>query len=681
MSTDQQNSPTGVDQGLVEQTKQQIQQLVREIADLAKQDVEPQAFYGEFLPRVVQALAAVGGAIWVRGEGGMLQLAFQMNLQRTGLAENENSQYRHGRLLHKAIESGEGQLVPPQSGTGDDSEAANPTDFLLVLGPLKTDKQVEGVVEVFQRPGTRPNTQRGYLRFLDQMCELAGDYLKTRQLRHYSDRQALWGQLEGFTRAVHLALDPRETSYTVVNDGRRLIGCDRVSVALKRGRKCVIEAISGQDLFDKRSSTVQLLGELATAVSASGDAVWYNGDTSDMPPQVEDAIQSYVDESHSKMVAVLPLKRPTDLEEEQTDGETIGALIVEQIEDSRLRDGFRQRVDVVRDHGSVALSNALEHHNLFLMPVWQTIGRAKWLVQARTLPKTIAVAAVILVALGVLTLWPKDFYLEADGKLVPIQRANVFAPMDGEVAEVFVEHNEAVSEGQKLLQLRNVSLDVALLDATGRLAATIDKITTTNRLLIEANRGNRADPIEINRLQSELMQAQETQRSLIEQIELQKKQKDQLLVTSPIAGRVLTWEVYETLFGRPLQRGQIVMRIADPSRGWELEAEMPEKRIGHIAGAQQEIGEHLPVKYVLKTEPDRRRRGELQEVHYAAQVKDEAGNTVRIRVAIDQDELPPHLRPGASAIVNVYCGRRSVGYVLFHDLFEWVQKNILFRYF
>ena len=176
-----------------------------------------------------------------------------------------------------------------------------------MLGQLKTDLESVGVVEIFQRADSGPSTQQGYLRFLVQMCALAGDFLKSHQLRHFSHRQTLWTQLEDFTRVVHASLEPRETAYTIANEGRRLIECDRVSVAIRKGKKCVIEAISGQDLFDKRSNTVRLLGKLATAVVASGDTVWYTGDTRDLPPQVEDAVQAYVDEAHSKTVAVLPL--------------------------------------------------------------------------------------------------------------------------------------------------------------------------------------------------------------------------------------------------------------------------------------------------------------------------------------------------------------------------------------
>ena len=263
------SSEQSLDPQLIEQTKQQIRMLVNEIAQLAKSEASPEEFYGEFLPRVVSALAAIGGAVWVAESSGRLALGYQINLQQTRLRDDEEGQVRHGRLLHRVLSTGEGGLVPPRSGAGDDDEAANPTDFLLVLAPLKAADETVGVVEVFQRADTRPATQNGYLRFLLEMCERAGEFFKTHQLRHFTDRQTLWTQLEEFARGVHASLDPRDAAYTIANDGRRLIECDRVSVAIRRGNRCLIEAVSGQDLFDKRSNTMRLLGKLASAPPAS----------------------------------------------------------------------------------------------------------------------------------------------------------------------------------------------------------------------------------------------------------------------------------------------------------------------------------------------------------------------------------------------------------------------------
>ena len=43
----------------------------------------------------------------------------------------------------------------------------------------------------------------------------------------------LWVQLEGFARAIHSSLNPTEVAFQVANEGRRLIQCDRVSVAAR----------------------------------------------------------------------------------------------------------------------------------------------------------------------------------------------------------------------------------------------------------------------------------------------------------------------------------------------------------------------------------------------------------------------------------------------------------------
>ncbi len=51
-----------IDPGLLEQTKNQIRQLVGEIAELAESDIQPPEFYVEFLNRAVAAVAASAGA-------------------------------------------------------------------------------------------------------------------------------------------------------------------------------------------------------------------------------------------------------------------------------------------------------------------------------------------------------------------------------------------------------------------------------------------------------------------------------------------------------------------------------------------------------------------------------------------------------------------------------------------
>lgn len=673
MSTEQ-----SVDPELVEQTKQQIRNLVREIAQIAKSDISPQEFYDAVLNRVVSALAAVGGAVWSVTETGQLSLEYQINLRETRLADSEDDQVKHGRLLRKVITSGEGLLMAPHSGGGSPEDGSNPTDYLLVLGPLKTAHETAGVMEIFQRPGSSVTVQRGYLRFLLQMCELASEYLKSRKLQHFTDRQALWSQLEQFTRLVHQGLDPRETAYTIANEGRRLIECDRVSVAITRGRKTKIEAVSGQDTFDKRSNTVTLLTRLAKSVVATGETVWYTGDTSMMAPQVEEAVQEYVDEVHSKAVAIVPLKEPHDKTDPMAAPRVIGALIIEQIEDSRPRDGLTQRIEVVSEHSSLALTNVLEHNDLFLMPVWRAIGKSRWLIEARQLPWTVTAAIALTVITAVLCIWPADFELTAKGKLQPSVRRPVFAEVDGRVIKVLVDHGQMVKAGQPLAELENSDLQRQITEARGKLAETMDQWSGVREQI--AHYQKRTESGTRLELEGRERAFASQARSLEEQVRLLEGQQKQLVVTSPVEGQVTTWNVRDLLMRRPVTKGQMLLTVVAPQGDWELELHMPENDMGYVAEAQSELGPELPVTYISMAKPGVKLPGTVKEVHDSAEIHGEDGNTVLIRVAINKDDVPVR-RDGAEVTAQVHCGRASLGYVWFHDLVTFVQSKILFRLF
>ena len=676
------SSDSSVDPQAVEQTKQQIRGLVEEISALTKQGLRPEEFYNAFLQRVVEALAAVGGAVWIVNEGNRFQLAYQINLRKSSLDEQGDHQIRHARLLAQVTQTGEGLLVPPHSGGGDEGEGANPTEMLLVLAPMRSDQRVEGVIEIFQRPTANPATRRGYLRFLLQMCELASDWHKTYKLQQFTDQESLWTEIDEFARAVHETLDLRGTAYTLANEAQRLIGCDRVSVAVRRGNRCIVEAVSGQDLFDPRSNVVTLLGKLATKVVSTGDTLWFTGSTEDYPPQIEEAIQEYVDHSHAKTIAVLPISKPTLAEDVKTnesrdtldDGTAIGALIVEQIEDVRSREQLSQRVDLVCSHGGRALSNAYEHNNVFLMPLWRSIGRARWLVRAKTLPKTLAVLIGVLTALLALIFVPADFDLKGQGELQPVIRQDVFCEQDGTVIKVIVQSGKTVHKGDKLVQLQNPDLEVRLFSVQGELRSTSEQL----RSVLGLRNIPGQNSTEKNSLAGQALQLRAKIASLEETHTILIRRFKELTVTSPIDGQVITWDLENLLLYRPTTKGQVLMSIADPTEPWELIIYMPENRMGHIDHARKELGDKLKVEYISATDPKRHLQGTVREIHTAAQLHDEHGHSVRIVVDIDKKDLKDP-RPGASVTAKVHCGRRSIGYVWLHDLFEWFQSRVLFH--
>lgn len=688
----------------IEQTKQQIRGLVSEIAQLSKSELGPDEFYPAFLQRIVSALAAIGGAVWVIRDGRRLDLAYQIKMSETLLAPDSEDASRHFALLTRVAASGEPGLVPPQSGTADESGAGNPTRYLLVLAPMRSDNLVEGIVEIFQRPDSQPVTQRGYLKFLIQMCELAAEWLKTRKLRQISTRHSLWEQADHFARLVHEQLDVRETSYMIVNEGRRMIGCDRVSVGLMKGRICKIEAISGQDTIENRSNIVNHLGKLATRVVATGESLWFDGTNEDLPPQVEEAIDRYIDESHTKRLAVLPLRRPKRIgtERETVTGEAdsesneaneiIGVLIVEQIESDLPEEVLRSRTDLVYEHSARALTNAVDHERIFLMPLWKAVGKSRWLFNARNLPKTVAALVGLVALLLCLVLVRKDFEPSAQGTLQPVVKRDVFVPVDGDVIEVKVKDRDMVKKGDLLVKLRNTDLEVKFQDVAGQIQVKRSRLMAVERSLFEQR--NRADvrnrdEVERIRLQGEAEELEHQLQTLDEQYQLLRKKRELLEIRSPIDGEVMmSWDVQKSLLFRPVTTGQMLMSVADPKEDWELELYMRESRGGHVrrARADEQLKQRYPgagerVTYVLRADPGTQRHGRVTEVKEATEVRPEEGNTmnniVKIRVAIERAELgDPH--PGATVIAGVYCGRRSLGYAWFHEAWEWLQTHVFF---
>lgn len=682
-----------VNQQTVEETKAQIRGLVNEIAALAKSGATAEEFYSELLSRVITALAAPGGAIWLLDDDKQLRLQYQINAEPSILADDTDDAVRHRRLMQRVAQSGQSLLVPPYSGTTDGDAEGNPTRYLLVLGALKHEGQNDGLIEIFQRPDTAPDTQKGYLRFLQQMCELATEWLRSQKLQKLGDRQTLWQQADSFARATHESLDLKETCYIVANEGRRMIGCDRVSVAIKKGNKCKVQAISGQDTIENRSNIVSALNNLATRVVAAGEPLWHDGSTEDLPPQIEDALEDYVDESYGRQIAVLPLREPerrlgqdeeagaagTIDRDNAHRGEVIGALIVEQIESDIPPDIYRSRVDLVYEHGTRAIANSRAHSNLFLMPLWRALGRATWIVRARTLPKTLAVLGLIAaIALG-LTFIQKDFNLEAEGTLIPEARREVFAPIDGEVIEVTVDHNDEVKAGDVLIRLRNPEIEQQMVEVEGQIQTTLaEEIRVKGQLSLREDL-KRADVQALKAEQNELeIKLQVLRKKKL----LHEKRADDLVIRSPIDGKVVSWDVEKMLRSRPIMTGQVLLEIADLKQPLTLELELPEKREGHLDQFVQdnnltEPDSVLDVTYILKTDPDQSLSAVLpvKTVATRAEANEEHGAVIKMKAFPEQEPLSRlNPRPGAKVIAKVRCGRASSGFVFFHEIYEWCCK-------
>jgi hypothetical protein len=673
----------------VEKTKQQIRTLVNEISELSKSDAEAGEFYPNVLQKIVAALAAVGGAIWLLDQDGAMRLAYQIQIDPSLTDRNNEDAVRHGRLLGRVLSQGRAELIPPHSSFGDQHEFANPTQYLLVMTPLVGSKQPTGIIEIFQRGDSQPDAQRGYLRFIEHMGKIISEWIKGQSLQKVSDRHSLLTQADQFARLVHDNLDLRDTAYTVANEGRRLIECDRVSVAIAKGKTARIKAISGQDTIENRSNIVTALNNLATRVIRSGEPLWYDGATEDLPPQIEEAVEDYVDQSHGRTIAVLPIYRPEKTiegdvltarnvsPESRHRGPAIGALIIEQIETQLDRSTLQSRADLVYEHSCRALSNSMAHSNIFMMPVWRFLDRVTWMFRGTALPKTLAVLGLLAAALIAACIVRIDFDLKGNGSLQPIVQKDIFAHVDGEIEAVHVSSGSVVQQGQPVIMMKNRDLEVERINLEGQLKQAISRLSSINSVF---NLGASTNP-------AERQQAESDKAEIVQQIKnyqlqlqvLQEKSRD-LVRTSPISGTVTTWDVEKKLVARPVVTGQQLINVADLTKDWEVEVFMPEKRMKHLDAAFAQTKEDfLPCEFILKTDPEKKRTGRLYRsfVHQRAEVHGEDGASVKLRVIPDSMEGISR-RPGAEVITDVKCGKASFAWVWLYQPIEVIRTYLFF---
>jgi hypothetical protein len=379
-------------------------------------------------------------------------------------------------------------------------------------------------------------------------------------------------------------------------------------------------------------------------------------------------------------------------------------LIVEQLGDSQLTEQTRKRSDIVTEHAGSALGNAREHHAIFLLPVWKLLGKSKRLIVGETLPKTLAVTSTLVALIAVLLFLPWDFKPYCTGTLMPTSRQRIFSPMDAEIKWLpeHIDHGVRVRgpsigddgiayRGDTLLELRSTELESLREQLQGEEREILARRTSLVRQLQEP-RLSEFDRAELVMKQDQANIQLETVRGKLAIFE--QYQKPDLFITSPMDGVIISWRIKDRLTEKlPISRMQYVMEIADLDGDWHLELQMPEKNMGHIARQKERLqGAPLRVEFFLASQPGTKYYGKVTEIHDRAEVRSEAGNTgamsndnintVAIKVAIDDlESLRSELYPGAECRAQIDCGKRALGYVIFHEVIVYVQKNILFRWF
>ncbi len=666
-------SPSRVDSPADQAVWDELDRVLDQVATAAKASGPPEEFYRTTIAHLATLLAPTHAVVWLRKQG-RLQLA----AQSAGWAESVNDRPKHEHLVATAMQSDKVVSLPPR---GPHASTENPTNEHYLIAPVTLEDWTHdgrgalAAIALLLPAGRAPSSYQGAEQVLAAASDLAAGYHIRQELARLSQERSTNADLARFAEQIDGENDLVRTAMAITNEGRRLLDCDRLSVLASSGRGAKLLASSGTQRIERRSRAARALEQLAAMAVQLDEPIEYadqsDGDAS-AAPQVEQAVTRYVDEFHARRLVVMPVPSAKNTFQ---NSKTRGVLVAEQF-GVQQRDLSPMAVAELASTAAPAVANAVAWHELPLGSVLRTLG---WLRMPRTLFR-LSVAALFVgaIAMALLTV-PTTLTVDVRGQLVPVERRDVFAPRTAIVDRLAVEHGRLVNKDETLLVLRDPELAAQIEQLRGEQATTrkqLEAVRSTRTTAAAAS----TDPLELYRLSGEEQQLKTKLENLDQQLSLRESEARSLEVVSPLAGSVTTWQVDERLApGRPVERGQVLVTVADTAGDWLVELAVPDEKLDLLRDANDEP---LVVEYRLGSDASELHTATVSRIAQRADlVTTPAGSEhreVRVEALPDQplpDELrTAALRPGGSVRARIIVGEKPMGYVMMHDFWRTLRN-------
>jgi multidrug efflux pump subunit AcrA (membrane-fusion protein) len=641
-----------------------IDRLLDDLARLAQDNVSFHDFFRQLLDQAILVTDAHAAAVWSRASDHEMRLVAHSHLERVlGERPDQSLAAERRRLLSSPSD-------PASRCSLRRSSVAVPTLALTarILARGSPEYWLTLYVDEQLPEGLHP----GYLSFVEALAEVAEEYLlqhRRSKEAHQDDRQL---PLQQFAFAIHEKLALDDVAHDLANETRRILDCDRVTVAAVRGKKCRVLAVSGVAVVSRRSRLMQRQLRLMECVTRSQEILIHDGRNPFPPRDIEQVLQRYLDEAASKHLVAIPLSTHLSAGDQQRT--TWGVLLIEHFQQTPGEDWFGL-LPIISHHAALAMERAVRLSGipllrmlLWMEPVFRvatTSSLWRWGIT------TVSIAAI----LAALVLIKTDFDIRVRGQLVPAKRVHVFAPLDGVVEDLVVDYGQHVEQGDRLARVRSNELELELRRATGELATARQQLDAIQAERLQFTTANATQRIQAGQLTAQELIVRGQIENLERQCSILTRQQDESEVHSPLAGTILTWDARERIVGRPVRRGQSLLVIADLSGPWMLELKVPDRRAGHVLRALSDSPEDTEaISFVLETQPRHRYAGKIERVAVASDVDTSGQTNLQIEVAVDARHIDQP-RSGAAVSAKIHCGRRSVLFVWLHAVVEELQRR------
>lgn len=637
---------------LVKETRREIAEIVREVAVAVRSDRTAEEFFSLLVDRIARAMAAEGVIVWRVTD----ELVAVRRLGRTtDQSIPTESDATHRRLLSEVASVGQPVVVPATPGAADPDMPANPMQVPVALVPIELETSFDGpsyLLEVFLESNCGVATQRGYLRFVAQMADLAGEFLRSDQLRTLRRKQNLATAVDEAVIALHRIDDQGVLEAAIVDRAAEIFGFDRVGLVDQNRR---LLAVSYVDSIDKRSAAARQLQDASEVPVDEDGSRWLDSPSATDNQKSADLV--------TRAIATDPLNPNRRL------------VCMQIAEVQPIPSDYRAELNRYMLHADMAIEKVTasrsrlgSHFLASILP-----GRTAADRKTRRAITSLGLGLVVLVA----AMFPVPLVVSSPATIRPAQVQTITAPREAVVDRIHVHHGQTVTAGELLITLQDPDLEEQLTALVGRRAVLLQQKSHWTDALVDTA----THQLErLQQVQGESRLVSEEIRSIDEQIAVLKRAKNTLEIRARQAGMIDAWQIDQRLQSRPLQRGDWLLQVIGVDSPWTVEANVAQSRINHLHRAGK--NEELFVLVSLESSPSQTYRAELDRMGPAVvgDAVNPSSTAVLLRLgnqastAIASKQIASD-QSGAPARAMFHCGTAPAALVLFQDVIRSVHAT------
>ncbi len=528
---------------------------------------------------------------------------------------------------------------------------------ILLAQPIVVADQFWGVIVL--RMASRPEND---LQATQQLLQWGGVWL---QLLLKQNASASYNTQYNKSQSAHhlqlllKILAPQslaQSASVLVNELASLLGSNRVSLGLcqglsqgpsqgqSKGKALKLFAVSNNATFDQRTQAMQQIIQAMEEAAGQRQDLEYSAD--DDPPSSDQTTDSAgVLRNHQRLQETNHGAVYTWLL--RHDQQVIGALTIEANPHKPLQSEEENQIKQL----IVLVSPIFELKLQAQSGLWQH-GRRQlkqyqqyWFKGRQAKGKYLVAGLALFIALLFV---PADHKVTAEATLESTVKRVITAPQDGYLLAAVARPGTEVKRGETLAQLDNRELILEQRKWSGQLRQYRQEYD--NAL---AN---------YDRAQASILVTQVEQARIQLQLIAEKLKRTKL--TAPIGGLIVSEDISQSL-GAPVKQGQVLFEVA-PLNRYRVQLLVDERNIRDLQ--LQQSG-----RLILSSLPGQTFAFTINKLLPLTEVRD-GNNYFRVEAQLDQPSTL--IRPGMTGSGKILVGTRSLGWLWFHDIIDWLRLKL-----